>query len=72
MEFLWKEILSLMGAYLAVVLVQIMYSISWVQGFENANADVLSQTQSRFLARNRYTADITCPLSFNTVEKFVG
>lgn len=56
-------------SYFACVLVQTIYSTSSLNGFKNANADVLNHTQSRFLARNLYITDTTCPFNFNTGKR---
>lgn len=53
-------------SYFACVFVHTIYSTSSLNGFKNANADVLNHTQSRFLARNLYITDTTCPFNFNT------
>lgn len=58
-------------SYFACVFVQTIYSTSSLNGFKNANADVLNHTQSRFLARNLYITDTTCPFNFNTGKQAI-
>ena len=60
------DLLEHIMTHLFELFVHTMYSTSSVYGFWKLKQLVLSHTQSRFLARNRYITDITWPFIFNT------